>query len=107
MRRRGDVGSCGLHAREATIVGLINALALFVTWRTDGKWMSAQWKREGISSPRNAPVYHMAHRWKIRGAGHELLWVLSAIKILDNGNLLHKIELCGRRWAGSLCKPTS
>ena len=39
-------------------------------------WCSLQWKREGLASWRNKPVYDLAHKWKIRGAGksHELLW---------------------------------
>ena len=39
-------------------------------------WCSLQWKREGLASWRNKPVYDHAHQWKIRGAGtsHELLW---------------------------------
>ena len=73
-------------------------------------WCSLQWKREGLASWRNKPVYDHAHQWKIRGAGtsHELLWesalmIIAASKIWENGDNLHKIGNLGSNCNMDLC----
>ena len=60
-------------------------------------WCSLQWKREGLASWRNTPVYDLAHKWKIRGAGtsHELLWEKRIDDYCNVFSGVHKVHAIG------------